>query len=787
MSVNNYEKFLEDPLKLDERLPTIEEVMLATSHFFIKTKKDQFNAIKERIEDSKDGKRNFNWNDMPEFFSCFDFGSLESLCIWRAYQDTLKEFSMRYVYKNEFICAIMMNVFLKRWDLERGIHWLKDRPKETKPFTNYLKSELAPKLQNASNRVKDNYRKWIENGSTPSIEAFVEFWETIAESIKDDVVPQREILFAYWFWQKFQDDFCIEEKQWDDGLEKFDKNFHEVINILKERKKLDSLEKVENLLSELKKESFSGFYPYILYLDILHLVYQKKFENLLPYMERMSKIFFLIPSSFEFYPKIISCVAYLHEKDGIKKDSKKTLSAIFKKMYKMGIAYCLMDSTPLSNNPKENIGANMCRWARHFEVLFPRNLFYGMQHKIDDSLNFPKPNVKKADSFYINFGECLNAPQISFFSRINDLGAVKELLKNKNIQVTKIGNQNDSAIFWTLVNMSLMHPYGFFLQTIFPPTAKYCRRKDVLEHYLPYTKKQFDEQEFAEAFTQQIDVAKEIFFSLVNRCKNSPLRNKSLDDFETGFSVTKVGNESILQNAVYTANFDVVKNVIELYQHFVPNKAQIQKWINEKAGYAPVPAIYHLVRIFSEKQHVDLHLEEPLFHYNRPVDNTVHAEYQQILYPTLASSVPEKINEVEQQRSIANNSRIAQITARNHYVIAKKFVHEEECLKILQLLLDNGADPFIEINMEHEDNGPKSYNALKFAAEIGWLRGVKIMCEFAQKNNNVTKEMIDECLKVAVGWEDQWLRLWKDMPYSERYAKKCHEVVEYLRAFNPTD
>lgn len=251
MSVKSYEEFLENPLKLDERLPTIEEVMLATSHFFVKINKDHFNTIKEKIEDSKDGKRNLDWNDLPYFFSCFDFGTLESQCVWWAYQESLKEHSMRYAYKNEFICAIMMNVFLKRWNLENGIHWLKDRPKETKPFTNYLKSELAPKLQNANNRVKDNYRKWIEIGSTPSIESFIEFWESIAESVKDDVVPQREILFAYWFWQKFQDDFCIKEKQWDDGLEKFDKDFHEVINILKGRKKLDSLEKVESLLSEM--------------------------------------------------------------------------------------------------------------------------------------------------------------------------------------------------------------------------------------------------------------------------------------------------------------------------------------------------------------------------------------------------------------------------------------------------------------------------------------------------------------------------------------------------------
>jgi len=783
MSVKSYEEFLKDPLKSDERLPTIEEVMLATSHFFVKKNKDHFNTIKEKIEDSKDGKRNLDWNDLPNFFSCFDFGSLDNLCVWWAYQDVLKELSMRYAYKNEFICAIMMNVFLKRWNLENGIHWLKDCPKETKPFTRYLKSELAPKLQNANNRVKDNYRKWIENGSTPSIESFVEFWESIAESIKDDVVPQREILFAYWFWQKFQDNFYIEEKQWEDGLEKFDKNFHEVINILKDRKKLDSIEKVENLLSELKKESFSGFYPYILYLDIHHLVLQKKYKDILPYLDCMSKIFFSIPSSFDFfYPKILTCVSYLHQQEGIDRESKKKLLPIFKRLYVTGIYYRLMDSTPLSNNPKENIDANMHRWSRRFDEFFPKYIFYGMQRKVDDSLHFPKPNVKKADSFYINFGECLNAPQISFFSRINDLGAVKDLLKNKNIQVTKIGNQNDSAIFWSLVNMSLMNPYGFFLQTIFPPTAKYCRRKDVLEHYLPYTKKQFNERDYTEAFAQQIDVAKEIFFSLVNRCKSSPLRSKSLDDFETGFSVTKVGNESILQNAIYTANFDIVRNIIELYKNFVPNNDQVKKWINEKAGYAPAPAIYHLVRIFSKKQHVDLHLEEPLFRYNRPVDNSVNAEYQQILYSTLASSIPEKKREVEWQRSITNNSGIQQITARNHYVIVKKFVHEEECLRILQLLLDNGANPLIEINMEHEDNGPKSYNALKFAAEIGWLQGVKIMFEHVQKNNQVTQKMIDEWLKVAVGWEDQWSRLWKDVPYSELYAQRCREVAKYLQS-----
>ncbi|SHM06287.1 hypothetical protein [Fibrobacter sp. UWB7] len=789
MSVNSYEEFLENPLKLDERFPTIEEVLLATGHFFIKTNVELFKALKDKIEDAKDGKRNLDWYDLPDFISCFDLGNLENPYIWWTYLDVHEKYSQQSTYKNVFICTIMMNVFLKRWNLENGIHWLKDPPKEAKPFTHYLKSELAPKIQNASNRVKDNYRKWIENESTPSIESFIDFWNSIAESIKDDVIPQREILFAYWFWQKFQDDFNLNYKEKDFDEDAFSNKIHEIIILLTERKKIDSLEKVEILLCELKKENIPGLYPYFLLFNIFHLIYQRKYKELLPYIDCMSKIFFVLPHFLHepFYSRLMSCIAYLHQSDCIDKHEKKKLVAIFKRLYETGIYFGLLDSSPLSKNPKENIDANIHRWSRRFEELFPRENFYGMQHKIDDSLTLPKPNPKKADSFYINFGECINSPQISFFARLNDLDAVNKLLKNKTIQVTKIGEQNDSAIFWSLVNMSLMNPYGFKLQTIFPPTAKYFKRKDVLKLLAPYTTKHFNEQEYKEAYAQQIDIATHIFYKLVNRCKNAPLRNKSLDDFETSFSITKIGNESILQNAMYTANFDIVKNIIELYKHFVPNKDLVKKWINEKAGFAPAPAIYHIVRIFSNKQHVDLHLEEPLFHYNRLVDNGVNAEYQQILYPTLATSMPEKIREIEQQWNITNNTRIMPVIARNHYIIIQKYVHEAECLKILQLLLENGADPLIEINMEHEDNGPKSYNALKFATEIGWLQGVKLMCEHVKKTHFMTQEMIDEWLKVAVGWEDQWLRLWKDVPYSEQYAQKCHEVVDYLQALNPTN
>ena len=790
MSVNNYEEFLKDPLKLDERFPTIEEVLLATSHFFVKTKVDLFNTIKVKIEDAKDGKRNLDWDDLPDFFSCFDFGTLESQCVWWAYKDVHEKYSLQHAYKNESICAIMMNVFLKRWNLESGNHWLKDRPKDAKPFTNYLKSELAPKLQNANSRVKDNYRKWIENGSTPSIESFVEFWESIAESIKDTVVPQREILFAYWFWQKFQDDFSLDYKENDFDEDAFGKKVKEIISLLMERKKLDSLEKVEELLCELKKENIPGLYPYFLLFNIFHVVFQRKDKELIPYLDCMSKIFFVLPHSFHemFYSRLMSSVAYLHQNSKIDKGEKKKLIAIFKRLYELGICYDLLDSSPLSKNPKENIDANIHRWSRCFDELFPRSKFYGMQRKIDTTFSFPKPNTKKADSFYINFGECRNMPQIAFFARMNDLNAVNELLKSKTIQVTKVGEQNDSALFWSLQNMNLSNPLSFSIQSIFPPIPKYLNDKNVLKFMANFYKETLlSEKAYKEAYIHQIDYAKAIFEKIVERCKKSELRNKSLDDFEKSFGIVKFGDESILQVASLSANYEIMYKLIDLYKHFNQNKKNIYKWINSKSGYPLRPAIYYIVSIYADKVHADLFKEYPGFHFNKPVEMDVHAEYQQKLYTTIASSIPEKICEVERNMRMVQKSGVFDLAKIHRSEIIDAFIHEEECLKILQLLLDNGADPLIEINMEREDNGPKSYNALKFAAEIGWLRGVKIMCEHVKKTHQVTLQMIDEWLEIAVGWEDQWSSLWKDIPYSELYAKQCREVVNYLRTLSPAN
>ena len=90
----------------------------------------------------------------------------------------------------------------------------------------------------------------------------------------------------------------------------------------------------------------------------------------------------------------------------------------------------------------------------------------------------------------------------------------------------------------------------------------------------------------------------------------------------------------------------------------------------------------------------------------------------------------------------------------------KEKLPENKLLAILQLLLDNHADPLVMIDGT-TINFPKEFNALHHAIYNGWLKGVKTMVEHIQ-----TKEKFDAepYLKYAV----------------QQNPETCKPVVEYL-------
>ena len=74
MSVNSYEEFLEDPMKLDERYPTIEEFLLAIPHFFLlkaPIPQEKYEQLKNKIVESKKKKTNLAKKDIFDFLNLF--------------------------------------------------------------------------------------------------------------------------------------------------------------------------------------------------------------------------------------------------------------------------------------------------------------------------------------------------------------------------------------------------------------------------------------------------------------------------------------------------------------------------------------------------------------------------------------------------------------------------------------------------------------------------------------------------------------------------------------------
>lgn len=796
MAVKTFEEFLKKPLALDERYPTKAELLLAVNHFFeLLGTNDYYQELRETIVNNKKSIKPLNWDEFKIYFLFFNFGDLEREKIWWSYCDAIQDLPICYQKKNDYLLYIMMNTFIQRWHLEKtGKHWFEKTPDADKPFSSYIKDKIAPKLNTDDSVLKDKYRKWLSNDATPTIDGLVDFWNSIENSVKDDIVPQREILFAYWFWQKMREDFGQKDFNVRDPYEKDDSGnkIDELNRLLDSPKTEESFKQAEALLIQLKETSNPSQYPAILLSQFLHLLYQRKYKESLPFLEIISQMLFVFFFSSDddrerCFTNILSCIAHIYKNGNTDKETKRRLKSLFKQLFEDGINFSYIEPTPLSKNEKENVDANLCCWSRKFEECFPSTLFYSNanKHKLPELV--PRPNKKEPDRVLINFGECRNTPQIVFYSRINDLVAVEELLKNKKMQITKIGEQNDSALFWALQNMSVMNPLAFAQQTIFPPTLINQKSKKVLNFLAEYYKDSMqNEDAYLDVFQKQRQTSRKIFDKIISRHleqKNS-LREKSFDDFETSLGKVDVGNESILMLAIYSADYEVVRKVIDLYTEFVFNPNKINEWINAKAGYPPSPAIYHLVRLISEKSHIHFHNAYPYSGLNKPVSDDIHAEYQFLLYPTTAASIPEKIKEIQHNRAMS--AGIIPIMRKYGGVVRDELIKEDEIVRILTLLLKYGADPLIEVDMEHSDNGPKSYNAIKFAAEIGWQNGLQIMYEHVKTMVPITQEMLDEWLNIAVGWENIWLTKLKDVPHNNVNAKKCHEVVDYLKNLQPS-
>ncbi len=831
MSVNSYEEFLSNPLKLDERLPTIEEVLLAMNVFLVRkinpkdvddNENDSFENVQKRLNEIKKGNKNINKKDIFLWFEYFGLDKVQTKKFIEKYVKYLKAPMVRASDKNFYIQTLMRSFFMDAFGLNQNrfsSEWMNVKTSDNKPFTALLKEpgfdEKTIKIENENQaKILDNYRKWVD-GATPEIESLSAFLNLLEEGPASGLLLQKEKILALWFKQKCNEKYPtalnLEIAMKKNGVEsKEEKELYELYAKIKGPKLPYSLLDNEEHLKKVK-ETFSPYsYPFIVLLEIKHLICKGDYSTAISYIIKIIPFYFYVGDcvDWDWYILVLSVIAheYNDDKNGLDKKAKQarktSLKSLLKRIYNYGILFDIERlNFPLDNKEKETIYINnYCRrFNERLEFLHP-------YQKIDKpTISIPKPDFKKVNK-KINFGNAKDTPQLVFFTQLNEPDYVRKLLK-KGAQVANVSNVSESALYWSLVNMDLSQHMSYAKTYLVPPESQLYKDANIREYIYKekddyYTafalasisKNQFEEPVFlpqngiAEAykvfklnFAKQIESAEQIFRNLLPHYK-SPSRTNP----HAIFSTTTLSNDSILNQAICTCKMDVISAVVDLHKQYL-GEGTINEWMNKNTSYHPRTPLFWVIRQFEKKYDqpvVEKDFQKdpwlPIFDFN-PEDL---ADYWSMRAPNNPINYNENKIMAKQELSNPINMMAQNMQQVLEYKYLDDNVSEEDFLDILNYLLDNQASPITECDCT-KINRPKDYNAGCLAAEIGWLNGVKEMAE-----NIIKNESIDVVKKELTKWCDNARKFDKEWSMGgfsgksdhEIRAQRCREVARYLQS-----
>lgn len=218
--------------------------------------------------------------------------------------------------------------------------------------------------------------------------------------------------------------------------------------------------------------------------------------------------------------------------------------------------------------------------------------------------------------------------------------------------------------------------------------------------------------------------------------------------------------------AVCTGNIDIISSVIDLYKKYC-GEDNTDKWINEIAEFQPRTPVFWVSRLYHYLKELTNTLKKLLT--NNPTTNFVEWSKcnPQLIAKSRNAESPYNIKNFSENYMLLQNDLADPIMSIRqnlqqyweHRYIQEK-LPENKLLAILQLLLDNHADPLVMIDGT-TINFSKEFNALHHAIYNGWLEGVKMMVEHIKNKGNFD---VEPYLKFAV----------------LRPPEICKPVVDYL-------
>lgn len=820
MSVNSYEEFLEDPMKLDERYPTIEEFLLAIPHFFLlkaPISQETYEQLKNKIVESKKKKTNLAKKDIFDFLNLFHFGSLSAAKVWKTYVLQIAKGMDTCTKKNFYLREIIHTLFSEVWCLSQknSDFWIRNIPSNRTPFTSFLQ-ELERTdtevhnllLQNDDNYNNlDNYCNWLK-GAIPQIDSLHRFLENIKTFPIQRFSLVKEKILSYWFFQQMNSRYPFSDKdeftEYNDFHEKiYTQKFNKLLlQIDQDTSNLDYVAKYTNELNEAKKTWPQSFYGNILILDFKFMLHQKDFANALELAKIIVPLYFYYGSYDTdddkfygaWYSLVLSFIAYKYTISNDKKE-RISIKSFFKRMYNIGFILDI-ESFKLELNDKTKEDIVLTKYYNKFKDLY----LPAYTRKCEDKIGIPQPNYKKANQHRITWGTAKKCPQIIFFTQFNEPDIVKKLLDN-GAQVAQTTTTNESALYWCLKHITLTDHLSVGKTTLCPPEHPLCQSQEVKQYIYSHKDKPYFtfaqylsnlneamEKSFADfknIFDEQRKKAKTIFYMLLPHYQ-SPTGNYPLEAFEK----TTISKECILNKAVCTLDLEIIKPVIALYEKYLgPEKKKI--WINKATEFTPRTPIFWVVRLYEYKNNRKLHefrlKNNPYSSNFLSLPNVVESMAQSKLddNPNASYNFAEIQYEMEAKFSnpIHNCLQNQLQVWESRYI--DETISENNLLSILKYLLENEANP-TQICDCSNIGRPSDYNAVKLAAEVGWLDGIKMMMEWITEKKTIQLNEIEKIRLLAVEYEKIWTRgPGANIVGHEERAHRCHAVAQYLQNLIP--
>ncbi|MCQ2124716.1 MAG: hypothetical protein MJZ25_11075 [Fibrobacter sp.] len=734
MQTLTYDEFLNDPLKLEERYPTIEEFALAFDDFF--TLRDDINRsdyedIYNKVRDgsrSKTHRTIVNKDTIKKYIECFDLGnntaSVDQIISW--YIKAINKQMVMGSTKNSYIRQWFRFFFCKAFGFRESttnISWIDNVPNsETgKDFFIYLNclddEKILHHLTDEAN--KKNYQNWkkFSNNSFNSIKikSIISFLRDVNSS--EETVDKRGFLIN-WFYSKCEKDFPFDEKIFRDydprnPLRRDESPYTDQLNKLNEKidgpKGENTKEEIIQEISFLKKNVPPTDYPVLLFAEYRHAVYQEKNDEAIELGKIISDIFFYVGSGgLGFIDKTPSLwfnnmapfVAHIAMEDSIgklKSSASKLYTRLCNYSYLVNFDLDPFDLKNLQNFDFSN-SDDLNSLKKTSNVLFqnvflPSSFYNKRELSLDLKYDDAKLNQKE-----ITFGN-ISGYAIEIAAQINDVHSFKDIL-SKGGDVTKTKNDHKNALYWSIHNMMINLPIGFWRSEIFPHSGEHMYDERIVNFIFPGGKKTISSlKEYHQVHAEELKKGREIFDLVISKyveSKRIPEQLTFFNDKDILYAaIARIGDVQVVEKILNGFGIDVFKNKNENY-------------------FEAALGLYSNVFMYRNGIQRDPNLDP---------------------FRKIKSTYKELINnpEYESARKVNEGCLLfSELTMPEYnFESSCQLIYEQDLLSIIKLLIANHFNPCL--NAEEPQDYPqelKPYDSIMYAIELGWTPCVELLCKY---------------------------------------------------------